>query len=124
METKVKIWHQSFSMEKLEPIVKYHETTIDIPVSPEMTERMMRIAIVGEKDFDEELKKSLRLDNWNVSNDISQKLHGKTDNAYRVLFSFKAMPSYVYVWRNIIGKIKNRKESERIFAEEEDLTEI
>ena len=130
MKVTVKYWHQSFDMNALEPIVRYHEKSFDIDLKPAISEKMMKIAIEGEKDFDEEMKKVLSLDDWRDVYKIKEKTAKIVGDANRVYLSFQPIPAYVYVYRNFIGESKlfkdryNKFFRDGFFTTEDDLEAI
>lgn len=129
MKTKVKIWHQSFNIHDMEPIVRYHEKEIDIKLADEASEKMMRIAIDGEKDFDAEMKKVLKFDDWRFRNEVGQEFEDISKGAFRILLEFGILSGIVYVWRNVVGRdgtpgLKSRGLKEDVFVKEEELEEL
>jgi len=125
MKVIARVWHQAFDMKEMKSVVKFHEKAIDIKLKDGYSEALMKVAIEGEKSYSEEFKKFASLENHKDCEAIIEAI-GKNvcSGSCRITLEFQALPNFVYVFRNSIGKVDGQKYRSQVFVSKDSLKPI
>ena len=125
MNVIARVWHQTFDMDQMKSVVKYHERNIDLKLKDGYAEALMKVAIEGEGSFSEEFKKFTNFESWTDREKIEEAI-GKDlcKEAFRITLEFQALSNFVYVFRNFIGDIEGYEKNTDVFIAKDLLMPI
>ena len=125
MNVIARVWHQTFDMDQMKSVVKYHERNIDLKLKDGYAEALMKVAIEGKGSFSEEFKKFTNIESWTDREKIEEAI-GKDlcKEAFRITLEFQALSNFVYVFRNFIGDIEGYEKNADVFVAKDLLMPI
>ena len=125
MNVIARVWHQTFDMDQMKSVVKYHERNIDLKLKDGYAEALMKVAIEGKGSFSEEFKKFTNIESWTDRENIEEAI-GKDlcKEAFRITLEFQALSNFVYVFRNFIGDIEGYEKNADVFVAKDLLMPI